>query len=177
VAFTLATCRGINGRQRQAGGQDCAGDRRRAWYWARLAAKLGAEGAHLVVNDLDAAPLEETIATVRSHGCEALAVPGDITVPEFADRFIAAVLGRFGKLDVIINNAGFTWDNIIQRWATSSGGRDGKHIAVLGQVDGVPNLMLANIGKPTVLRALTHDHGRGSGTDDLGGARLPLGTE
>ena len=38
---------------------------------------------------------------------------------------------------------------------------DGKYIVVLGQVDGVPNLMLAETGKPTVLRALTHDRGRG----------------
>lgn len=38
---------------------------------------------------------------------------------------------------------------------------DGKHIAVLGQVDGVGNLMLAAIDKPTELRPLTQDRGRG----------------
>jgi dipeptidyl aminopeptidase/acylaminoacyl peptidase len=38
---------------------------------------------------------------------------------------------------------------------------DGKHIAVLAQVDGVSNLMMADVGVPATLRALTHDHGRG----------------
>jgi dipeptidyl aminopeptidase/acylaminoacyl peptidase len=38
---------------------------------------------------------------------------------------------------------------------------DGKHIAVLGQIDGVSNLMIADVGKPESLRALTHERGRG----------------
>ncbi|HZP88531.1 MAG TPA: prolyl oligopeptidase family serine peptidase [Burkholderiales bacterium] len=38
---------------------------------------------------------------------------------------------------------------------------DGKHIAVLGQVNGVGNLMLADVDKPTELKPLTHDTGRG----------------
>ena len=38
---------------------------------------------------------------------------------------------------------------------------DGKHIAVLAQAEGVSNLMIADIDKPTTLRALTHDRGRG----------------
>jgi len=38
---------------------------------------------------------------------------------------------------------------------------DGKRIAVLGQVDGVGNLMLADVGDPTNLKPLTHDKGRG----------------
>jgi dipeptidyl aminopeptidase/acylaminoacyl peptidase len=38
---------------------------------------------------------------------------------------------------------------------------DGKHIAVLGQIDGVSNLMIADVGKPTALRPLTQEHGRG----------------
>jgi len=38
---------------------------------------------------------------------------------------------------------------------------DGKHIVVLGQIDGVSNLMIADIGDPTKLRPLTHERGRG----------------
>ena len=40
---------------------------------------------------------------------------------------------------------------------------DGKHIAVLGQIDGVSNLMIAEIERPTTLRPLTHERGRGTG--------------
>jgi dipeptidyl aminopeptidase/acylaminoacyl peptidase len=38
---------------------------------------------------------------------------------------------------------------------------DGKHIAVMGQIDGVSNLMIAEVGRPTSLRPLTHERGRG----------------
>lgn len=38
---------------------------------------------------------------------------------------------------------------------------DGKHIAVMGEIDGVSNLMIAEVGSPTSLRPLTHERGRG----------------
>jgi 3-oxoacyl-[acyl-carrier protein] reductase len=80
-----------------------------------IAVKLAAEGAHVVINDLDPAPLEETAQEVRALKREAVTVAGDITKKEFPDAFIKAALDKFGRLDVIVNNAGFTWDNVIQK--------------------------------------------------------------
>ena len=82
---------------------------------AAIALKLAGEGADVVINDLDPAPLEETAAAVRKLGRKAVTVPGDITTKEFPDAFVGAALKQFGRLDVIVNNAGYTWDNVIQK--------------------------------------------------------------
>src|SRR5690606_32971716 len=80
-----------------------------------IALKLASEGAHVVVNDIDADPLEEMAQAVRKAGREAVAVVGDVTQPEFPQCFVGAALEHFDRLDIIINNAGFTWDNVIQK--------------------------------------------------------------
>ena len=80
-----------------------------------IALKLSSEGARVVVNDLDAAPAEETVALIRSRGGEGIAVPGSVAEAGFAERFVQSAVDHFGGLDIIINNAGFTWDNVIQK--------------------------------------------------------------
>lgn len=80
-----------------------------------IAVKLAAEGARLVLNDLDPAPVEETAAAVRAAGGQAVAVPGSVAAPDFAERFVGAATREYQGLDVIVNNAGYTWDNVIQK--------------------------------------------------------------
>ena len=80
-----------------------------------VALKLASHGARLVVNDLDAAPAEETVAKIRASGGEAVAVPGSVAASEFPELFVRTALETFGGLDIIVNNAGFTWDNVIQK--------------------------------------------------------------
>jgi 3-oxoacyl-[acyl-carrier protein] reductase len=80
-----------------------------------IALKLAADGARIVVNDLDADPANETVDIVRSAGGEALACPGSVTAPDFAERFIGAAVEAFGGIDILVNNAGYTWDNVIQK--------------------------------------------------------------
>jgi 3-oxoacyl-[acyl-carrier protein] reductase len=80
-----------------------------------IALKLAGEGARVVVNDLDAAPAEETMAAIRGAGGEAVACNGDVTAEGFAERFVAAGVDTWGGLDIIVNNAGYTWDNVIQK--------------------------------------------------------------
>jgi 3-oxoacyl-[acyl-carrier protein] reductase len=67
-------------------------------------------GARVVVSDIDAGPARETVDAVTGAGGEALAVPGDVTAPDFGQRLVAMTLERFGRIDVIVNNAGYTWD-------------------------------------------------------------------
>lgn len=78
-----------------------------------IALKLADEGARLVVNDLDAQPGDAVAAEIAAAGGEAVAVNGDVTAPDFADRFVHTALDRFGGLDIIVNNAGYTWDATI----------------------------------------------------------------
>jgi NAD(P)-dependent dehydrogenase (short-subunit alcohol dehydrogenase family) len=78
-----------------------------------LALKLAAEGAAVVVNDIDAAPAEAVVAEITAAGGRALAVPGSVTEDGFAERFINAGIDAFGGVDIIVNNAGYTWDSFI----------------------------------------------------------------
>jgi len=80
-----------------------------------IACKLASEGARIVVNDLDETPAYETVAAVKALGSEAVAVIGSVTDADFGERFVAAGLEAFGGLDIIVNNAGYTWDAVIQR--------------------------------------------------------------
>lgn len=81
---------------------------------AATAKLFGAEGAALVVSDLDPAPAEETAAAIRNAGGKAIVVNGDVTDPAFPAQLIAATLDNFGGIDIIVNNAGYTWDAVIQ---------------------------------------------------------------
>lgn len=80
-----------------------------------IAMKLASEGARLVVNDLDAGPAEETISKVRALGSEAASCIGDVTAPDFGVRIVKAALDAFGGIDIIVNNAGYAWDGVIQK--------------------------------------------------------------
>ena len=80
-----------------------------------IAEKFAAEGASVVVNDIDAEPAAETVAVISAAGGSAVACNGDVTAPDFGDRFVAAALENFGDLHIIVNNAGYTWDNVIQK--------------------------------------------------------------
>src|SRR6202790_1571709 len=79
------------------------------------AAKLfAAEGALVVVSDLDPNPAEETARAIRAAGGKAIVVAGDVTDPAFPKQLIQATLDSYSGLDIIVNNAGYTWDAVIQ---------------------------------------------------------------
>ncbi|KAG4081073.1 hypothetical protein HA402_010244 [Bradysia odoriphaga] len=80
-----------------------------------IALKLAAEGASVVVNDLDVGPAEQTVAAIRQAGGVAQACPGSVTDSGFAQSFVETALDTYGGLDIIVNNAGYTWDNVIQK--------------------------------------------------------------
>ncbi len=82
-----------------------------------MALKLASEGAKLVVNDLDEAPANEVLAELKGMGAEAAACIGNVTAPDFGDRFVKTALDAFGGLDIIVNNAGYTWDNVVHKMA------------------------------------------------------------
>lgn len=83
--------------------------------WQALALKLAGEGARLVINDLDAEPAHETVAMIEARGSQAVACVGSVTAPDFAERFIETAMARYGGIDIIVNNAGYTWDSVIQK--------------------------------------------------------------
>ena len=80
-----------------------------------IALKLAAEGASVVVNDLDPEPADQVVKEITGAGGRAVTCPGSVATPDFGERFVATATGQFGGLDIIINNAGYTWDTVVQK--------------------------------------------------------------
>ena len=80
-----------------------------------IALKFASEGARVVVNDLDAGPANEVVAEIRAAGGPAVACTGNVTAPDFAERFVGTAVDEYKGLEIIVNNAGYTWDNVIQK--------------------------------------------------------------
>jgi NAD(P)-dependent dehydrogenase (short-subunit alcohol dehydrogenase family) len=70
-----------------------------------IARRLAADGARVAVLDLDRAGAETAAKTL---GPEALALTGDVTRSAEVDEAVVAVVRRWGRLDVLVNNAGIT---------------------------------------------------------------------
>src|SRR5580698_229443 len=80
-----------------------------------IAEKLAAAGAAVMINDLDAGPATEAEAAIQRSGRVAAHLAGDVTEPDFPQKLVDATLDTFGGIDIIVNNAGYTWDNVIQK--------------------------------------------------------------
>src|SRR5438874_3058304 len=80
-----------------------------------IALKLASEGARVVINDLDAEPAQQTVADIVAAGGQAAACVGSVTDSGFAERFVGTALESFGGIDIIVNNAGYTWDSVVQK--------------------------------------------------------------
>ncbi|MCU1594981.1 MAG: putative 3-oxoacyl-[acyl-carrier-protein] reductase, partial [Frankiales bacterium] len=81
----------------------------------QIALKLARSGASVVVNDLDAEPARETVEKITAEGGKAVAVVGSVLEDDFAAAFVNTAVETFGGLHIVVNNAGFTWDNVIQK--------------------------------------------------------------
>lgn len=77
----------------------------------RACAELFARhGARVVLSDIDEEPARDAADALKGAGGEALAVAGDVTAAEFGSRIVGAALDAYGRLDIVVNNAGYTWD-------------------------------------------------------------------
>ncbi|HEY5244554.1 MAG TPA: 3-oxoacyl-ACP reductase FabG, partial [Acidimicrobiales bacterium] len=83
---------------------------------------LAAEGAAVVVNDLggatdgtgrDVGPAEEVVEEIRAAGGRAVANGADVSDWDAATAMVEQAVGEFGRLDVLVNNAGITIDKTV----------------------------------------------------------------
>jgi len=71
-------------------------------------------GASVVINDIDRDVADRAAREITDAGGRAVVCAGSVTDPEFPDRVVKAAAESFGGLDIIVNNAGYTWDSVIQ---------------------------------------------------------------
>jgi 3-oxoacyl-[acyl-carrier protein] reductase len=80
-----------------------------------IAEQLAESGASVMINDLDAEPAGAAVIAIREAGGRAEQLAGDITRPDFPQQLVDATIAAFGSLDIIVNNAGYMWNNVIQK--------------------------------------------------------------
>src|SRR5689334_7220312 len=79
----------------------------------RATAELLAEnGARVVINDLDADVAEQAAGEIQG---ETTVFAGDLTKPGVPDDLVKKALDDFGQIDIIVNNAGYTWDGVVHK--------------------------------------------------------------
>jgi NAD(P)-dependent dehydrogenase (short-subunit alcohol dehydrogenase family) len=71
-----------------------------------IASRFAAEGGQVIVTDVAAENAADTTAAITARGDRAIAIPADISDPAACERLIADVHSRFGRIDVLVNNAG-----------------------------------------------------------------------
>jgi NAD(P)-dependent dehydrogenase (short-subunit alcohol dehydrogenase family) len=80
-----------------------------------FAEELGGGGACVVANYAkSASAAEEVVAQMRANGARAMAVQADVSDPDQAARLIETAVAEFGRLDVLVNNAGITVDRTLK---------------------------------------------------------------
>ncbi len=80
-------------------------------FGAGIARRFAEEGARVIANDIDAAGGERVAREIRDAGGSAELVLGDVTRDADWQRLVQAAREKFGRLDVVVNNAGWTHRN------------------------------------------------------------------
>lgn len=84
-----------------------------------IAEELGQDGAKVVVNYAHSkGPAEELVAQLQQSGSESIAVLADVFDPEQAARLIEETIQRFGRIDVLVNNAAINIDRTMKNLST-----------------------------------------------------------
>ena len=76
------------------------------------AEQLSEQGAKVLINDLDGDVAEQTATEI---GGETVVYAGDLTKPGAPDELVKTAVDAWGRLDIIVNNAGYTRDNVIHK--------------------------------------------------------------
>ncbi|TDL22354.1 short-chain dehydrogenase/reductase SDR [Rickenella mellea] len=71
------------------------------------------EGAKVVVSDLDENKAQVVVDEIKKAGGDAIAVGGDVGAEDFPEKIVKATVAKYGKINHIVNNAGFTYDKML----------------------------------------------------------------
>ena len=73
---------------------------------------LSEHGAQVLINDLDGDIAEQASNEIKG---ETTVFAGDLTKPDVPDQLVQKAVDDFGKIDIIVNNAGYTWDGPVHK--------------------------------------------------------------
>jgi 3-oxoacyl-[acyl-carrier protein] reductase len=76
------------------------------------AERFVAEGAKVLINDIDGDIAEQAAGEIEG---ETAVFAGDLTEPGVPDDLVAKAVDAFGAVDIVVNNAGYTWDGVVHR--------------------------------------------------------------
>jgi 3-oxoacyl-[acyl-carrier protein] reductase len=79
-----------------------------------VAELLASQGAQVLINDLDGDVAEQAATEISG---ETTVFAGDLTKENIPDQLVQKAIDDFGKIDIIVNNAGYTWDGPIHKMA------------------------------------------------------------
>lgn len=79
-----------------------------------IALRLAQEGARVAINDLELKPVQQAAAAItKRYGVRTLALAGSVDDPEAIQRMVDAVQAKFGRIDILINNAGILYPTCV----------------------------------------------------------------
>jgi 3-oxoacyl-[acyl-carrier protein] reductase len=79
----------------------------------RATAELfAAEGSRVLINDIDGEIAEHAAGEIDG---ETAVFAGDLTKPGIPDELVKSALDEFGEVDIVVNNAGYTWDGVVHK--------------------------------------------------------------
>jgi 3-oxoacyl-[acyl-carrier protein] reductase len=73
---------------------------------------LSEHGARVLINDLDGDVAQQTASEIQG---DTTVFAGDLTKPGVPDELVKKALDDFGQIDIIVNNAGYTWDGVVHK--------------------------------------------------------------
>ncbi len=73
-----------------------------------IAKKFAAQGAQVIITDMNAEGVKNVVAEITAEGGKAYGIVGNITDPDSVNALVKEVMDKFGRIDVLINNAGIS---------------------------------------------------------------------
>lgn len=130
--------------------------------------KMAEVGADIIVSDIDADACQGTAADITALGVRSVGIPADVTDPDAVTRMVADGIDQFGKIDVLVNNAGVAgapgwYDHPVSRaedWSFTFG-VNVKGMAIVTEAV-LPHMKTAHAGKIVNLASIAGRQGRPS---------------
>ncbi|MGZ6222832.1 MAG: SDR family NAD(P)-dependent oxidoreductase, partial [Syntrophales bacterium] len=78
-----------------------------------IALRFAAEGAKLIINDVNEADASRTVETIKGNGGQSVAVIGSVASRQVAQKMVDTAVKEFGTVDILVNNAGIIRDAML----------------------------------------------------------------